>query len=101
MNSHANACKPRILPNQSDPRLHTGQRRFISPFSRPVGVQKLEHSVRQRAGELIDEVIGRGHGECLRELAQRFLYSAAETGQPAGSKAFGCTQPATQLPSCG
>jgi cytochrome P450 len=52
--------------------LHTELRRIINPFFSPAGVQKLEHSVRQLAGELIDEVLGRGHCEFLRELAQRF-----------------------------
>ena len=68
----ANARKPPTLPNQVDPPLHTELRRIINPFFSPAGVQKLEHSVRQLAGELIGEVLERGHCEFLRELAQRF-----------------------------
>ena len=68
----ANARKPPTLPNQADPPLHTELRRIINPFFSPAGVQKLEHRVRQLAGELIDEVLERGHCEFLSELAQRF-----------------------------
>ena len=68
----ANARKPPTLPNQSDPPLHTELRRIINPFFSSAGVQKLENNVRQLAGELIDEVSGRGHCEFLAEIAQRF-----------------------------
>ena len=68
----ANARKPPTLPNQCDPPLHTELRRIINPFFSPVGVQKMEHTVRRLAGELIDGVAARGACEFVQHIGQRF-----------------------------
>ena len=68
----ANARKPPTLPNQCDPPLHTGLRRIINPFFSPMGVQKMEQTVRRLAGELIDDVASGGECEFVQQIGQRY-----------------------------
>ena len=68
----ANARKPPTLPNQCDPPLHTGLRRIINPFFSPLGVQKMEQTVRRLAGELIDGVASSGECEFVQQIGQRY-----------------------------
>jgi cytochrome P450 len=68
----ANDRKPRTLPNQVDPPVHTDLRRIVNPYFSPVGVKKMEAEIRRLAGELIDSVAARGHCEFLTEIAQLY-----------------------------
>lgn len=59
---------PLLLPEESDPPLHTAWRNAINPFLSPMAVAKYEANVRADVNELIDRFIDKGECEFISEF---------------------------------
>lgn len=60
------------IPEMLDPPLHTKWRQLLGPTFTPAAIAKLEPKVRQRFGEILDEVEARGHCDYVADVALRF-----------------------------
>ena len=58
-----------LVPIAFDPPEHTRYRRILQPFFSPRGIASWEPAVRALAGELIDDLAGRGECDLVAELA--------------------------------
>lgn len=59
---------PFLLPEESDPPIHTAWRRALNPYFAPAAVSRYEASIRTDANELIDSFIDRGGCEFVAEF---------------------------------
>lgn len=59
----------KVIPGQLDPPDHTAFRQVLGPLFSPQRLAPLEASIREIAGELIDNFAGRGSCELLSEFA--------------------------------
>lgn len=60
------------IPEMLDPPLHTKWRQLIGRFFAPGAVSKLEPKVRQRFGEILDDIESRGRCDFVADVALRF-----------------------------
>jgi len=59
-----------FIPIEIDPPAHRKYRALLDPVFSPQGVAKLEDGIRQRANDLIDQFVDRGHCEFTEEFGR-------------------------------
>jgi cytochrome P450 len=64
--------RPRTLPNQADPPIHTEYRRVINPSFSPGSIKKMEEEIRELAISLIEGVKARGECDFVAEIGKVF-----------------------------
>ncbi|MCU1345888.1 MAG: cytochrome [Acidimicrobiia bacterium] len=60
------------IPEMLDPPLHTKWRQLLGPTFTPAAIAKLEPKVKQRFGEILDEIAPRGECDYVADVALRF-----------------------------
>jgi cytochrome P450 len=60
------------IPEMLDPPVHTKWRHLLGPFFSPGSVAKWQPRVRQRFGEILDEIAPRGECDYVADVALRF-----------------------------
>jgi cytochrome P450 len=60
------------IPEMLDPPIHTRWRQLLGPMFSPGAVAKLEPKVKQRFGEILDEVAEKGECDYVADVALRF-----------------------------
>ena len=60
------------IPEMLDGQIHTVWRQLLGPLFAPAAVATLEPKLRQRFGEILDEVVPRGECDFVQDVALRF-----------------------------
>lgn len=60
------------IPEMLDGDEHRQWRRQLGPLFAPGAVERLDESIRLRAAELVDDIVGRGSCDFMADFAQRF-----------------------------